>query len=256
MNHQHIIQEFEDYMLSEKTLRRCLIKQQTTPKISEYRNLNEKEKDHVLKSNPIKDKIIPKEKIFIPKQKDTLFWCFYIMTYGEANYEMLHPINLIVEKKWKIEYIEKIRQNKNLLKQHKYATLVHIENQLLNEEKIDLKTFFSLCVLENLNIFYINKKTYYDLSMNESKDEIFILRHHYENKGKYGFEKANEEILQNDRKSLFKIENFEKPLKAMSSYKNQELIDFCIRLGLEIVNQDTKKPKKKQDLYECLVQYF
>jgi hypothetical protein len=92
--------------------------------------------------------------IFYPKQKDPLFWSFYIMVHGDLAYELIQPINLVSEKKIKIEYIEKIRLNKALLKQHKYATLSHIENQLLNEQRIDIKTFFSLCVLEKMNVFF------------------------------------------------------------------------------------------------------
>ena len=66
---------------------------------------------------------------------------------------MLKPINLIVEKKIKIEFIEKCRLKKSLLKTFKFASLVHIENQLLNETKIDLNTFFSLCVLLDVIIY-------------------------------------------------------------------------------------------------------
>jgi methylglyoxal synthase len=179
------------------------------------------------------------------------------MVHGDVDYEMLQPINLVVEKKIKIEYIEKIRENKLLLKQHKYATLSHIENQLLNEARIDIKTFFSLCVLENINIFYINKKTYYELIMNDDMNTIFILQEPINSQNhKYGFESETQKTIEQYKKELFHIEHLEKPLKAISSYKLNELIDFCNRLGLETVHSETKKPKKKQELYEILIQYF
>jgi len=167
------------------------------------------------------------------------------------------------KKKIKIEYIEKIRQNKLLLKQHKYATLSHMENQLLNEQCIDIKTFFSLCVLENINVFYINKKTYYELLMNDDMNTIFILQHSEQKQlqkvtqnKKYGFESETYETLKNVKKELFHIEHLEKPVKAISAYKLNDLIDFCNRLGLETINTNTKKIKKKQELYEALIQYF
>ena len=53
----------------------------------------------------------PRE-FFIPKQKDSLFWCFYIMKNGDANYEMLEHKNIITDKKLKIDYVEKIRKEK------------------------------------------------------------------------------------------------------------------------------------------------
>jgi hypothetical protein len=205
-----------------------------------------------------------KQTIFYPKQKDSLFWSFYVMVHGDVAYEMLQPMNLVVEKKIKIEYIEKIRENKLLLKQHKYATLIHIENQLLNEARIDIKTFFSLCVLENLNIFYIHKKTYYELLMNDDMNTIFILQQptkstqsiKYSQNHKYGFESETQKTVEQYKNELFHIEHLEKPLKAISSYKLNELIDFCNRLGLETVHSESKKPKKKQELYETLIQYF
>ena len=244
MNHQHLIQELQDYMLSEKTLQRCLLKTVFKQTVNLNVNLKGKEKktNQMIQIHPLKEKTIN-----IPKQKDTLFWCFYIMVHGEVAYEMLQPINLIVEKKWKIDYIEKIRQHKNILKQHKFATLVQIENQLLNEQRIDLKTFF-----------YLHKKTYYELRMNDAIENGFILHHYDENGGKYGFKPVSlkEADLEKHRTSLFKIERFDKPLKALSAYKIQELVDFNQQLGLQTLNQETNKPKKKQELYESLIQYF
>jgi hypothetical protein len=254
-----VITELQDYMLTDNLVRRSMIYKKNDfssfPSTSTCLINNKKEKPSTVEKK--------KETIFNPKQKDSLFWCFYVMVNGDVSYEMLQPINMIVEKKIKIEYIEKIRQNKILLKQHKYATLVHIENQLLNEPRIDIKTFFSLCVLENINVFYIHKKTYYELLMNDDMNTIFILQQspqnikHLQNQNqKYGFESETQKTIEQYKKELFHIEHLEKPVKAISAYKLSELIDFCNRLGLETVNSDTKKPKKKQELYEALIQYF
>jgi len=203
--------------------------------------------------------------IFYPKQKDSLFWSFYIMVYGDVAYELIQPINLVSEKKIKIEYIEKIRLNKALLKQHKYATLTHIENQLLNEQRIDIKTFFSLCVLEKMNVFYIHKKTYYDLQMNKDDNNIDTNNSTYilyssinpkiNNQLKYGFELGISEKIENFKKEFFHIENLEKPIKSISGYKLNELLEYCKQLGIETMNQNNKT-KNKKELYESLIQYF
>jgi signal recognition particle subunit SEC65 len=45
----------------------------------------------------------------------------------------------------------------------------------------------------------------------------------------------------------------------MSSYKTQELIDICNKLGIETtINNDTSAPKNKskKDLYEEIIKYF
>ena len=55
---------------------------------------------------------------------------------------------------------------------------------------------------------------------------------------------------------MFKIENIEKPLNALSAYKVCELVDFCSKLDISIVNEKTNKKKTKNELYESLIQYF
>ena len=44
---------------------------------------------------------------------------------------------------------------------------------------------------------------------------------------KYGFEIGNNELIDNIKTSLYRVDNIDKPIKAFSSYKTQELIDIC-----------------------------
>ena len=153
-----VINNLHDYMLNENTIKSAL---------------NSRIDNNLTKPIKIFEKIIKgKMDTISPKQKDSLFWCFYILKYGEQNYEMLENINIVLEKKLKIDYVEKIRKEKQIVKSHKFATLTHLENQLANEEKIDLPTFFTLCVIENINILYVCKKTYFELLMNDDKINI------------------------------------------------------------------------------------
>jgi hypothetical protein len=166
---------------------------------------------------------------------------------------MLENINIVLEKKLKIDYVEKIRKEKQIVKSHKFATLTHLENQLANEEKIDLPTFFTLCVIENINILYVCKKTYFELLMND--DKIHII-HRLDNYSKYGYEGIVQSKIELYRSTLFKVDSIEKPIKSISSYKVSELVEFCTKLGIEICVKDTNKNKSKKDLYESLIQYF
>lgn len=184
-----------------------------------------------------------KDEIFYPRENDSLFWCFYLIKYGDIQYE-LSSKNLIEEKKIKIAYIEKMRENKLLLKKYKFATLAHIENQLANEMKIDLSTFFSLCALENINAVYVHKKSYYELVC---EGDLHII--HYSDM-RYGIETSVNEIY----KSFFKMESLDKPIKSVTFYKIAELQEFCVRLGIETVHETKKKNKK--ELYESIVQFF
>jgi hypothetical protein len=199
----------------------------------------------------IKPKIV--QEFYIPKQKDTFFWCFYIMKNGIDNYEELelNHITIVTEKQLKIGLVEKLRKEKSLIKTYKFASMTHIENQLVNENKIDVKTFLTLCVLENLNIFYLKKKTHFELLMNDSNIFHVVNLNDY---GKYGHK--IEPDVEKYRTTLFKIENIEKPIKAISSYKISELTEYCNKLGISVVNEKTDKNKNKNELYESLIQYF
>ena len=240
----NIIDELKEYMLTESKIKQSI-------QFNNIPNIIKKEQKNNIKS--IND-------IFFPYEKDKLFWCFYIMKNGILNYEMLENKNIITEKKIKIEYIEKIRKEKQLIKKYKFASLTHIENTLLNENIIDLKTFLSLCIIENLNIFYIYKKTYFELLLDDATNEDdtnindFFIIHLINNKFGYKINKMSDII--NYRKTLFKIENIEKPIKGIAIYKIQELVDFCIKLDIEVINKSTNKHKNKKDLYDEIIQYF
>ena len=242
-----VINKLQDYMLNENTIKRSL----------HYR-LNNRFENNTEQTNKIYSKpqmTIVKDKCntFTPVQKDTLFWCFYILKYGEHNYEMLDNINIVLEKKLKIDYVEKIRKDKQIVKSYKFATLTHLENQLANEDKIDLNTFFTLCVIENINVLYVCKKTYFELLMND--DKIHII-HRLDNYSKYGYEGIEQSKIELYRSTLFKVDNVDKPIKSISSYKVSELVEFCTKLGIEIYIKNTTKSKSKKELYESLIQYF
>ena len=239
-----VINKLQYYMLNENTIKRSLHN-----RINNFENNKEHTKIPRQNFVPIKDKC----NTFTPVQKDTLFWCFYILKYGENNYEMLDNINIVLEKTLKIKYVEKIRKEKQIVKSYKFATLTHLENQLANEEKIDLNTFFTLCVIENINVLYVCKKTYFELLMND--DKIHIIRR-LDNYSKYGYEGIDQSKNELYRSTLFKVDDVEKPIKSISSYKVSELVEFCNKLGIEIYDKDTNKSKSKKELYESLIQYF
>lgn len=205
----------------------------------------------------------PKEEFFSPRQKDGLFWCFYVIKNGETNYELLNneKITLVKEKKIKIDYVDVLREKKAIFKKQsiKFPSMTHIENDLVNEPIIDLGTFLSLCHLEKMNVLYVSKKTYFEMNENEGEPIHLIKRvDEPSKKSRYIYQGTNALLLENYRNTLYKIENIEKPVKAITSYKVADLIDFSMKLGLETTYHDEKtakiKNKSKQALYEAVVQ--
>jgi hypothetical protein len=241
-NYNDVIKKLQDYMLDETNMKKALeMKLASEKKLV----LNVKDKDKE------KEKYI-KPALFIPREKDTLFWCFYVMKYGDVKYEMLEHKNILTEKKIKIEYVEKIRKEKQTVKTYKFATLTHIENNLANENQLDVKTFLTLCAIENLNILFVKNKTYYELLMNDSSElhTVHLLQNY-----KYGHE-INPIGATQIKTTLYQLDNIDKPIKSMSGYKLSELIEICEKLALDIINKETNKSKGKKELYEAIIQYL
>jgi len=199
-----------------------------------------------------------KESIFFPKEQDSLFWCYYIISSGESNYEMMNVKNSLLAKQIKINYVNKIRMNKQIVKTYKFDTITNIESNLANDNNISIKTIMTLCAIDKTNVIFVSRKTYYELLMNDTKT-IYIIREvesQSKYNKKYGFEISDLDSLEQIRKTLYKIETLDKPVKALSSYKLQDLIDICNKLAIEVKRIDNGKNKSKNELYELLIQYF
>jgi hypothetical protein len=244
-NYNDVMKKLQDYILDEANIKKALeMKIGSTNKVVTLKESN--------KVNYQKEELSKKPSIFIPREKDSLFWCFYLMKHGDVKYEMLEHKNILTDKNLKIEYVEKIRKEKQTVKTYKFATLTHIENNLANENQLDVKTFLTLCAIENLNILFVKNKTYYELLMNDSNElhTVHLLQNY-----KYGHE-INPTGAEQIKTTLYKLDNIDKPIKSMSGYKLSELVEICEKLALDIVNKDTNKSKNKKELYEAIIQYF
>ena len=95
-NYNHVFDKLQDYMLDEANIKKAL-----EMKICSTNNkpINGKDSNKV---NYQKEDLTKKPSIFIPREKDTLFWCFYLMKHGDVKYEMLEHKNILTEKNLKI----------------------------------------------------------------------------------------------------------------------------------------------------------
>ena len=190
-----LISEFEPYILNEKNMSIYL-----KYKFKED-FINVKNNNNILKQES------KKKNLFIPPEQDTLFWCYYIIKNGDLKYEMLNNKNTLLAKQLKIDYIKSIRDNKLFVKSYKFDTISKIESNLVNDINVNIKTIMTLCVIEKINLIFINKKTYFELLMNDS-DDIYIINEIQVNtkyNNKYGFELATTETLNEIRNSLYKL---------------------------------------------------
>lgn len=239
--------DFEPYILNDNNMSSYLKYKLINKSITTFSNIKKDTKIN-----------ISDQSLFFPKEQDSLFWCYYIISSGESSYEMMNNKNSLIAKQIKINYVNKIRMNKPVIKIYKFDTISNIENNLVNDSNINIKTVMTLFAIDNINIIFISNKTYFELLMNDT-EPIYIIRE-IDNKSKYnkkyGFEISNKNLVEQIRTTLYKIETLDKPVKALSSYKLQDLIDICDKLGIQTKHIDTGKNKTKNELYELLLQYF
>jgi hypothetical protein len=218
---------------------------------------NKKNTTSTIKQKKEIKQIVKKDTIYKPLKKDSLFWCFYILKYGFSKYEMeVGNQHFSIEKQEKFNYIDVLRKpsNKDLLKIHKIKPLSLLEDDLANQEKISIKTFFALCIIENINIILIDKRKVYEV-LTTDDPKIYVIH-----RNSITYEHYIELDVPVDKINMYKetyynMSNFDTNLKAMSSYKVEELLELCKKLE---INTDIKEKKKmtKKDIYELLVQQF
>ena len=255
-----VLAELQDYMLNNENIQKSVQMKMA----GQMKMVNDKprkiDKMPLVKPSQVKTHLAKKvdDDIFIPDQPDSLFWCFYIIKNGDVKYESLNYKNALVAKQHKIDIVSCIRQHKDIAKMYKFDTLTNLENNLANDNHLTPKTFLTLCAIENINVVFVNNKTYYELCMNDTN--IIYIVHELASQSKYcikyGFEMATLDSLDKIRTTLYKLEHIGKPIKGASSYKLQDVIDICNKLSIDITNKETGKKKTKTDLYESIVQYF
>jgi hypothetical protein len=197
---------------------------------------------------------------------DKLFWIFYKIINNLNDTDLEHINSFKIMKEFKIASVEKLKNQKNILKDFKIQKSA-VEDDLTNNEKISFKTFHALCVLYLINVIVIRDNNTYCVLCTNSDEKVINLQNYKLLKitnvkmssqfNNFDIELVNnsitEEELQKILKSYYTIENIEKPLKAFSNYKLDDLVLIAEKLSINIYDEHAKK-KKKQELYENIIQ--
>jgi len=191
---------------------------------------------------------------FTPFQKDTLFWCFYIILNGFEEYELHNSDHFATEKTFKIATVEKMRSMKDKFKEAKLK-INEIEDELANKQVITLKGLHALCLVHEVSITYIYGRKYCEFLYKSTPDSInngtgVIVYGKKTNSVKYD---VNEDYMAMLSTTFWKIDNVQKPLASPGSYSVKELQDICTRLEIPITNSETGKNKLKTVLYEDIL---
>ena len=118
----------------------------------------------------------PKD-LFIPKYKDTLFWCFYIMIKGWEEFFLVgKKIVSLLKKSIKYLVLSSCVTSKELLKKNKWKR-TEIENDLLNNTIIShCNIYLSMRLIHNINIVLIEDFYYYSYTYLQITPLFFLLK--------------------------------------------------------------------------------
>ena len=186
--------------------------------------------------------------IYFSNKQNPLFWAVYINIYGYENYMQISNKYGNAELEEKQKMIEFLKKNYSKLKEvNKKVTKAMVQewmSELMSASKISIQLLqlFSVYYKKNIIIYNEINNTYLNfLAGNDEIDsQMVIVKTRNNNYGVYidiTHEKMNE---------LMKgvcLEDIEKPLKGISSYKMPELIELAIKCGIE------QEQLKKPDLY-------
>jgi len=194
--------------------------------------------------------------------KDSLLWSAYIMIYGVEKYETIE--NYYTEANtFKFHLVELMRKHKPALKANKIK-INALEESLVHKPFIGLETLQAIAVCNNLSVCIVQDRKYYETASGGgggSTGKEFILE---KIKGKYVLYASPDRIkagyLKYIRKNYWLMENISAPIRPLSAYKLQDLVDICAKLNLPVAvsipgkfgSMGTEKRKTKTELYEAI----
>jgi hypothetical protein len=188
---------------------------------------------------------------FTPQEKDKLFWCIYIFLHGEYEYMIAKNNSFSIEKKCKMEMLEKINEKDVLdfIKKNKMKK-ADLEDEFMTKDKLSLKGLQFFCMIYKLSLIYVAGRTYCEFAYNSDDDQKTFVIVKTENKEHAIYRLADTLYVKNIRDTYWKLENVNKPLNGVSAYTLQDLQTICSKLEIKLDDTETKKKKTKNVLYQ------
>lgn len=191
---------------------------------------------------------------------DSLLWIAYIMIYGLERFETIEN-HYTESNTFKFDLVEMIRKHKPILKANKIK-LTGLEESLVHKPFIHLETMQAIVLCKNISLCIVQERKYYEIQNGASSGGGGAIIEKI--KGKYVLytcpDKIKTEYLQYIRENYWLMENISAPIRPISAYKLQDLVDISTKLGLPLANIipgkfgsiGTEKRKTKPELYEAI----
>lgn len=198
------------------------------------------------------------DNLIYPRQNDSLFWCIYIILNEYDDYLNVHHNHSVKELEWKQSLLQDIKKSPTCIKKsnHKItkAGLECILSDLMtNCTRTGKDCLAAICVYRNINIIVLehDKKIRMEFLSGDEDSKTFLLKKTDNKKYSVTLNELSNIELEDINNTTILIDNPEKPLKSVGSYKNEALIDIAKKCGLYNHNQNYKKA----DLYKLITEY-
>ena len=192
---------------------------------------------------------------------DSLLWISYIIINGPEKFETVEN-HYTESNRFKFELVELVRKHKPILKANKLK-ISGLEESLVHKPFINLETLEAVALCKNISVCIVQGRKYYEVGGGGGAPPFIIEKI----KGKYVLydspPRTNTDYLNYIRKNYWLMESISTPIRPMSAYKLQDLMDISVKLNLPIANRipgkfgsmGTEKRKTKPELYEAICKY-
>ena len=186
--------------------------------------------------------------IFFPPFVDKLYWCFFIIKEGMASFEGLGKGVFAAETSSKISMVQDIRKKTDLLASHKKkCCIASAESDLVGCPFITMDTFEILCIVYGISVLVVKGKRAVRFQYSDQEPHIVWS---CENGYGLGSDRIEHGKLP---EGVVEVQDLEKPLKAIGSYKKDDLVSIAARVGIG-PDTDAGKPKSKAELYQGILE--
>ena len=186
---------------------------------------------------------------------DSLFWCLYIINYGYNDFQQITRNHRVKQLEIQSQVIDKIQKDKTCMKNTNFkftnVAIQELASDLMSITKaINYNMAMGLCVLYKINVYIIdNNKGVYIKLISDSDVELPTYAIYRE---RYNTYSVDIEALTTDKcldmEGMICLESYLRPLKTISNYKIDELMEQARKFDL----LDNDKKYKKQELYELV----
>ena len=173
------------------------------------------------------------------------------MKNGAFKYEQLAN-RFTAEQNGKRDEIMMLRERAKALKQStgiKFAAST-IEGDIMTQ-RMTLHAFQVLVCLNSLNAVFVNPETrvYVEFINDAVSDKpVYMIERNSKNPKCVSMRRATDSQLTAMRATHYRIENPQKPVKAVSAYTVAELTEMCHQLKIQMTHK-----MKKQEIYDAVV---